>query len=87
MILSDIKNKINCCYADKIYNEYLQNRYGINNCNTITDVVNLNMLKKTFEYYQSTLFCNDKYMINTGKTKLSSGNCSIDKLIEKINLL
>lgn len=88
MLSEDVKNKIECCFASNVYNTYLQTRYGILHCKTIDKnyVNQLNLLRKTFNYYFDAL-CLQNTNINPSATSITIGECSVTKLIEKINLL
>ena len=89
MHLQNVKNKIDCCFAKEVYSKYLQNRFGIDGCVDIDsrEINNLNILYKTFNYFHESLMCNNRLDINTGRTKITSGDCNISNLIEKINLI
>lgn len=86
MYLSSIKNKIDCCFAKSVYNKYLHNRYGINNCKDEDETTDLNILQKAYNYYYSSILQPDRD-INPSYNKVVHGDCNTAKLIEKINLL
>lgn len=89
MYLSSIKNKIDCCYANSIYEEYLEKRYGIENCKKSEwiEIDNLEILHKTYNYFYKSTFYNTDNQLNTGITNIEYEDCNISKLIEKINII
>ncbi len=84
MKLSETYNKINCCLAENIYNDYLKTRYGIHNCNLPENIDNIKILRKTFNYFYNSIFCTD-LNINTSADKIVYGECNISHIIEAIN--
>lgn len=88
MFISDVKNKIDCCFAKQIYKVYLNNRFGIGACSTddLTTIQDLDVLQKTFQHYYESMFPIDR-QINTGNQIMQYEECNIANLIEKINLL
>jgi len=40
--LTSLRSKIACCFADSVYTDYEQTRYGINNCKEVLEDNDLN---------------------------------------------
>ena len=89
MVFSDIKNKIDCCFAAQVYEKYLKNRYGIMGCKEVgnKNSDDLSTLKQTFDYYRASYLRNDSLDINPATFKVNKEGCDINLLIERINLL
>lgn len=85
MKIENIQNKLECCFATQIYNEYLKTRYGVNNCKSSDKSKELFILKKTFNYFYNSMLCED-IEINTAN-KITYGDCNISNLIERVSLL
>jgi len=88
MYPSEIKTKIDCCFADDMYQIYQLNRYGISPCNTIDTqrTYELNNLRKVYNFYNSLVFSGD-CDINPAYNQPVFGGCNVNKLVEKISLL
>jgi hypothetical protein len=78
-----VKQKIDCCFADTIYNLYLNKRFGVNFCKKPDEdkIQNLNLLKNTYDYfYNSDYNC-------FSESETDTEGCNIEAIIEKINII
>lgn len=90
--------KINCVFANEVYNQYQSKRYGINAClhpKPFYNLLDLYNMKSMLEIYKEN---SQQYELDMLTTNLSGNtldsnrktvecDCDISKLLEKINLL
>jgi hypothetical protein len=94
--------KIQCLFADQVYDHYISRRYGIAPCSKVYNLQELGDLRELMLYNESLdLSC---YDLNTYRNTLAGGHtcqedctldfkllsaqvCNISPLIEKINAL
>lgn len=90
--------KINCIFANEVYNQYQSKRYGVSSCThpkPFYNLLDLYNLKTMLDIYNnnSQQYQLDILTTNLSGNKLDSNrhtiecDCDISELIEKINLL
>lgn len=87
-VRDELYSKVSCCFADKVYDRYLQLRYGVNNCKKINmeEMEAVNRLKNLFHF--KTLLQSPDYLDRTNTYKNECTDvCNISSIIEKIRLL
>lgn len=84
----EIYSKVSSCFANQVYNLYLQERYGVNYCDKVDmdRIREINRLKNLFHF--KTFLQGNTYLTNFNTYKNQCTDvCNIASIIEKINLL
>lgn len=87
-VRDELYSKVSCCFANKVYQYYLQKRYGVNNCKVVDmeEIESLERLKDLF-YFKTTMQRVD-YLDNFNPIKNTCTDvCNMALIIERINLL
>lgn len=85
-----VKQKVDCCFANAVYELYLNKRYGVNYCRLkpLEYINNLSNLKSTYDFFYKT--DNNCFLSNEDIEELTetpTDFCNINHIIEQINLL
>lgn len=83
--LMDPQTKINCCFADSVYTQYQNKKFGINKCleKNQDKIEKLSNIKDIYNYHKKT----EKILFNEDTNINTETNCNIPSIIEIINRL